>query len=128
MKDSQSWLCGSTNTIVTQQKEIDLLVNVQVSFSLHSPSPNTSSQTEIATLEFRNPRLERLVALTPADRKWIDEIVRDVNNSWDDTDPTKAAMQYVLSSSDLSVRRVEFLKVSRVVMITSELRYDRLDP
>ncbi|KAG8214506.1 transport protein Avl9-domain-containing protein [Butyriboletus roseoflavus] len=76
LKDSRSWLCGSTNTIVTQQKEIDLLVN-----------------TETATLEFRNPRLERLVALTPADRKWVDEIVREVNDSWDDTDP-KAVMHY----------------------------------
>jgi hypothetical protein len=28
MKDTQSWLCGSTNSIVTQSKEIDILVNV----------------------------------------------------------------------------------------------------
>ena len=28
IKDTRSWLCGSTNSIVTQQKEIDLLVNV----------------------------------------------------------------------------------------------------
>lgn len=32
LKDTQGWLCGSTNSIVTQQKEIDVLVNV-------SPSP-----------------------------------------------------------------------------------------
>jgi len=29
------------------------------------------------------------VALTPADRKWIDDIVRDVNVSWNDSDPTR---------------------------------------
>ena len=28
LKDTQSYLCGSTNTIVTQQKDIDLLINV----------------------------------------------------------------------------------------------------
>ena len=28
LKDTAGWLCGSTNSIVTQQKEIDLLVNV----------------------------------------------------------------------------------------------------
>lgn len=28
LKDTKSWLCGSTNSIVAQQKEIDLLVNV----------------------------------------------------------------------------------------------------
>ena len=30
LKDTGCWLCGSTNSIVTQQKEIDLLVNVSV--------------------------------------------------------------------------------------------------
>ena len=29
------------------------------------------------------------MALTPADRKWIDDIVRDVNASWNDNDPTR---------------------------------------
>lgn len=28
IKDTRSWLCGTTNTIVTQQNEIDLLINV----------------------------------------------------------------------------------------------------
>lgn len=28
LKETKSWLCGSTNSIVTHQKEIDLLVNV----------------------------------------------------------------------------------------------------
>ena len=32
LKDSQSWLCGSTNTIVAQQKEIDLLIDVRVGY------------------------------------------------------------------------------------------------
>ncbi len=29
------------------------------------------------------------MALTPADRKWIDDIVRDVNVSWNNSDPTR---------------------------------------
>lgn len=29
LKDTGCWLCGSTNSIVTQQKEIELLVNVR---------------------------------------------------------------------------------------------------
>ncbi|TCD68511.1 late secretory pathway protein avl9 [Steccherinum ochraceum] len=67
LKDTQSWLCGSTNSIVAQQKEVDLLVNIETN-----------------TFEFRDPRLERLAGLTPADRKWMDDIVRDVNDSWVD--------------------------------------------
>jgi hypothetical protein len=34
IRETKSWLCGSTNTIVTNQKEIDLLVNVSSSVFL----------------------------------------------------------------------------------------------
>ncbi|KIJ17655.1 hypothetical protein PAXINDRAFT_129911 [Paxillus involutus ATCC 200175] len=95
LRDSQSWLCGSTNTIVTQQKEIDLLIN-----------------TETATLEFRNPRLERLVALTPADRKWIDEIVRDVNDAWDDADPLQPVMHFKGSDDYLRAKFEEYVSAA----------------
>lgn len=95
LKDSQSWLCGSTNTIVTQQKEIDLLIN-----------------TETATLEFRNPSLERLVALTPADRKWMDEIVRDVNDAWDDAEPVKPALCFKGSDDYLRAKFEEYVSAA----------------
>ncbi|KAL0961458.1 hypothetical protein HGRIS_006403 [Hohenbuehelia grisea] len=64
LKETGSWLCGTTNSIVTQQKEIDLLVN-----------------TETGAFEFRDPQLERIAGLTAADRKWMDTIVKDVNDS-----------------------------------------------
>ncbi|KAI0341521.1 hypothetical protein BDW22DRAFT_1359113 [Trametopsis cervina] len=66
LKDTKSWLCGSTNSIVTQQKEVDLLINV-----------------ETGMFEFRDPKLERSAGLTPADRKWMDDVVKDVNDSWE---------------------------------------------
>ncbi|EIN12866.1 hypothetical protein PUNSTDRAFT_50093 [Punctularia strigosozonata HHB-11173 SS5] len=83
MKDTPSWLCGSTNTIVTNSKEVDLLVNL-----------------ETGALEFRNPGLERLVALTAADRKWMDEIVRDVNEGWDNADPARPTRMLFKGSDD----------------------------
>ena len=43
---------------------------------------------ETGTVEFRDLGLERSAGLTPADRKWMDDIVRDVNEEWDDGDPT----------------------------------------
>ncbi|KAH9969823.1 transport protein Avl9-domain-containing protein [Russula dissimulans] len=64
-----SFLCGSTNAIVRQQNEVELLVDV-----------------ESCSVEFRDPKIERAVSLTPADRKWIDEIVKDVNDTWDTWD------------------------------------------
>ncbi|KAI0685340.1 transport protein Avl9-domain-containing protein [Cytidiella melzeri] len=60
------WLCGTTNSIVTQQKEIDLLINV-----------------ETGVFEFRDPTVERSAGLTAADRKWMDDIVKDVNDNWE---------------------------------------------
>ncbi|KAF8628649.1 hypothetical protein AX15_003781 [Amanita polypyramis BW_CC] len=73
IKETKSWLCGTTNSILTQQKEIDLLVN-----------------TDTGVFEFRDLMLERTVALTATDRKWIDEIVRDVNETWNEMDPRKS--------------------------------------
>ncbi|KAG1748597.1 transport protein Avl9-domain-containing protein [Suillus lakei] len=95
LKDSQGWLCGSTNTIVTQQKEVELLIN-----------------TETATLEFRNPKLERLMGLTAADRKWMDEIVRDVNDAWDDADPTMPAMHFKGSDDYLRAKFEEYVSAT----------------
>lgn len=37
IKETKSWLCGSTNTIVTGQKEIDLLVNVRFWLDFMNP-------------------------------------------------------------------------------------------
>ncbi|KAF8500783.1 transport protein Avl9-domain-containing protein [Russula emetica] len=72
---SRSFLCGSTNAIVRQQKDIELLVDI-----------------ESCSIEFRDPKIERAVALTPADRKWVDEIVKDVNDTWETED---AGMRWV---------------------------------
>ncbi|OAX44321.1 hypothetical protein K503DRAFT_679112 [Rhizopogon vinicolor AM-OR11-026] len=95
LKDSQGWLCGCTNTIVAQQKEVELLIN-----------------TETAMLEFRNPKLERLMGLTAADRKWMDEIVRDVNDAWDDADPTKLAMHFKGSDDYLRAKFEEYISAA----------------
>ena len=46
---------------MTQSKDIELLVNI-----------------ETGAIEFRDPKVERICALTAADRKWIDDVVRDV--------------------------------------------------
>lgn len=56
------------------------------------------SQIETNTFDFRDGKLERFLSLTPADRKWIDDIVKDVNEGWNNDDPTRpAGMLYVFS-------------------------------
>ena len=37
-----------------------------------------------------------MVALTSADRKWMDEILKDVNDGYSDDPNVSASMQYVL--------------------------------
>jgi hypothetical protein len=83
LKDTKSWLCGSTNSIVTHRQEIDLLVNI-----------------EMGTFDFRDPQLERLAALTAADRKWMDDIVKDVNEGWDESDPSRPITMHFKGSDD----------------------------
>ncbi|KAI0782877.1 transport protein Avl9-domain-containing protein, partial [Abortiporus biennis] len=83
LKDTKSWLCGSTNSIVAQQKEIDLLVNI-----------------ETGAFEFKDPKLERSAGLTAADRKWMDDIVRDVNEGWIDEDLGGTSLHRFKGSDD----------------------------
>ncbi|KAF8228557.1 hypothetical protein L208DRAFT_1403694 [Tricholoma matsutake] len=94
LKETNSWLCGSTNSIVTHQKEIDLLVN-----------------TETGAFEFRDPKLERSAGLTAADRKWMDHIVTDVNEGWNEEDPTQS-LQFKGSDDYLRVKFEEYVSAA----------------
>ncbi|KAL4242842.1 hypothetical protein ABKN59_011264 [Abortiporus biennis] len=92
LKDTKSWLCGSTNSIVAQQKEIDLLVNI-----------------ETGAFEFKDPKLERSAGLTAADRKWMDDIVRDVNEGWIDEDLGGTSLQFKGSDDYLRQKFDEYI-------------------
>ncbi|KAG6815037.1 hypothetical protein H0H87_005684, partial [Tephrocybe sp. NHM501043] len=94
LKETPSWLCGSTNSIVTQQKEVDLLVNI-----------------ETGAFEFRNPQLERSAALTAADRKWMDDIITDVNESWNEENPT-STLQFKGSDDYLRTKFEEYVSAA----------------
>lgn len=98
---SCSFLCGSTNAIVRQQKDIELLVDI-----------------ESCSIEFRDTKIERAVALTPADRKWVDEIVKDVNDTWDNED---AGMRWVHILFVSCLKRM-MAEGSRAVMTIYALR------
>ncbi|KAJ7617522.1 transport protein Avl9-domain-containing protein, partial [Mycena polygramma] len=93
--DTKSWLCGSTNSIVTARKEVDLLVN-----------------TETGVLEFRDPKLERSAGLTPADRKWMDDIVKDVNDGWNDEEGRPVSMMFKGSDDYLRTKFEEYISAA----------------
>ncbi|EPQ25998.1 uncharacterized protein PFL1_06453 [Pseudozyma flocculosa PF-1] len=82
---SRSWLVGTSNSIFKQQKDckIDVVVDLETS-----------------TLEFQDLRLQQIVGLTPADRKWMDEIVHTVNETWNPADPTRPTSMGYHGSDD----------------------------
>ncbi|GAA5867817.1 hypothetical protein JCM3774_005866 [Rhodotorula dairenensis] len=82
---TRSYLVGTTNSIFQQQRDchIDVLVNI-----------------DSATLEILNPKLTALVTLTAADRKWMDEIVTLVDQSWNAADPSRPLGQGFVGSDD----------------------------
>ena len=68
-------------------------------------------------MEFRDPKIERLAGLTAADRKWMDEIVKDVNDAFSE-DPNvsiNAGMQLVSSISQIEPALTRLCEASRVV-------------
>jgi len=92
-KETNSWLCGCTNSIVYTQSGYDLLVNI-----------------EINAFEYKDSKFEKLMALTAADRKWIDDIVNDVNDGWNENDPTRpTGMQFKGSDDYLRTKFEEYI-------------------
>jgi len=77
------------------------------------PSTDDIPQIEQNTFEFRDPKLERLVGLTAADRKWIDEIVKDVNETWNEADPSRpTSMQFRGSEDYLRTKFEEYVSAA----------------
>ncbi|KLT44676.1 hypothetical protein CC85DRAFT_242154 [Cutaneotrichosporon oleaginosum] len=92
MLQAHSWLIGTTNQIVTQQRDCkyDLLANI-----------------ETMTFDFPDSKVERLVALTAADRKWMDDIVKTVEDTWNLPEGERPG--FLGSDDDLRNRFEEYL-------------------
>ncbi|KAI7852856.1 AVL9/DENND6 domain-containing protein [Circinella umbellata] len=90
---TKSYVVGTTNQIFFHHKSdinIDVLVNV-----------------ETGTLEFHNQPLAAIVGPTMADRRWMEKIVRVVNDTWDETDPSRPVQNTYLGSDDYLRARFE---------------------
>ena len=44
---------------------------------------SANDQIENVSFEFADPKIERMVSLTPADRRWMDDIVHTVEETYD---------------------------------------------
>lgn len=77
---TKSYLVGSTNSLLLQQKDrySDILINLD---------ENTISITSTS--------LRNALNLTAADRRWMDYLTQEVNDTWDEANPSRPKnMQY----------------------------------
>ena len=78
---TKSYIVGSTNSLLLQQKDrySDILINLDED-----------------TVTISSPSLKAALALTAADRRWIDFLTQEVNETWDEANPGQPkTMQYV---------------------------------
>ena len=89
---SRTWLVGTSNSIFKQQRDckIDVIVDL-----------------EHAHLEFQDPKLHQIVNLTPEDRKWMDEVISAVTETWNPNDPTRPTSMGFHGSDDYLRTRFE---------------------
>lgn len=71
---TKSYVVGSTNSLLLQQKDryCDVLINLDDN-----------------TVNISSPQLRYALALTVADRRWMDFLTQQVNDTWDETDPSR---------------------------------------
>ena len=77
---TKSYIVGSTNSLLLQQKDrySDILINLDED-----------------TVSITSSSLRNALALTPADRRWIDYLTYEINETWDDANPSiPKTMQY----------------------------------
>ena len=73
-RDTKSYVVGSTNSLLLQQKEryCDILVNL-----------------DDDTVNILSPSLKPALALSVADRRWVGFLTQAVNDTWDENDPSR---------------------------------------
>ncbi|KAH8172824.1 transport protein avl9 domain-containing protein [Sarocladium implicatum] len=77
---TKSYIVGSTNSLLLQQKDrySDILINL-----------------DDDTINITSSSLRQALTLTAADRRWIDFLTQQINDTWDDANPSRPkTMQY----------------------------------
>ncbi|KAH0333882.1 hypothetical protein KCU81_g9667, partial [Aureobasidium melanogenum] len=94
-QDTKSYVVGSTNQLLLQQKDryADILVNLDDN-----------------TINIFSPSLRNALALSTADRRWIDFLTQSVNDTWDEKNPSRPKdMGYAGSEEFIRLQFEEYL-------------------
>ncbi|KAM0426149.1 hypothetical protein ACHAPT_008493 [Fusarium lateritium] len=92
---TKSYIVGSTNSLLLQQKDrySDILIN------LDEDSVTINSQP-----------LRTALTLTAADRRWIDYLTHEINETWDEANPSRPkTMKYVGSEEFIRLQFEEYI-------------------
>ena len=94
--DTKSYVVGSTNSLLLQQKDkySDLLVNLD----------------ETDSITITSPSLRTALALSAADRRWIDFLTQTVTDTWDPQNPSRpTTMGFAGSEEFIRLQFEEYL-------------------
>lgn len=94
-QDTKSYLVGSTNQLLLQQKDryADVLVNLDDN-----------------TINIFSPSLRSALALSTADRRWMDFLSQAVQDTWDESNPSRPKdMGYTGSEEFIRLQFEEYL-------------------
>lgn len=94
-QDTKSYVVGSTNQLLLQQKDryADILVNLDDN-----------------TINIYSPSLRNALALSTADRRWIDFLTQSVHDTWDENIPSRPKdMGYAGSEEFIRLQFEEYL-------------------
>ncbi|CAI4210741.1 unnamed protein product [Parascedosporium putredinis] len=92
---TKSYIVGSTNSLLLQQKDrySDILINLDES-----------------TINISSPSLRSALALTASDRRWIDYLTQEVNETWDEANPSRpTTLRYVGSEEFIRLQFEEYI-------------------
>ncbi|KJZ79777.1 hypothetical protein HIM_00491 [Hirsutella minnesotensis 3608] len=92
---TKSYLVGSTNSLLLQQKDrySDILINLDED-----------------TVTITSPSLRSALALTAADRRWIDFLTLEINETWDEANPGRPkTMRYAGSEEFIRSQFEEYI-------------------
>jgi len=92
---TKSYIVGSTNSLLLQQRDrySDILINLDDS-----------------SINITSPSLRNVLALTASDRRWIDYLTQEVNETWDDANPSRPKTNgYVGSEEFIRLQFEEYI-------------------
>ncbi|KAI2635979.1 hypothetical protein GGS21DRAFT_58524 [Xylaria nigripes] len=92
---TKSYIVGSTNSLLLQQRDrySDILINLDED-----------------TINITSPSLRSALALSHSDRRWIDFVTQEVNDTWDDANPQRPkTMGYRGSEEFIRLQFEEYL-------------------